>query len=61
MKILAHALDGAFPGNTSRLATEIARLMRDGEKEKARELLQAAMDDRRTGTASDGSGGALSE
>ena len=35
-----------FPEKTSKLSAEIARLMRDGEKEKARELLQAAMDER---------------
>ncbi|WP_163055023.1 hypothetical protein [Acidithiobacillus ferrooxidans] len=37
----------AFPGKPSKLSVEIARLMREGGpegREKARELLQAAMD-----------------
>ncbi|MHB1641189.1 MAG: hypothetical protein ACYCS8_00835 [Acidithiobacillus sp.] len=46
----------AFPGKPSKLSAEIARLMREGgpgDREKARELLQAAM----TAPSTDGKGG----
>ena len=48
-ELLCSAEFSAFPEKTSKLSTEIARLMReDGEggRRKARELLQAAMGER---------------
>lgn len=44
---MSRAMDDLLPENVSRLAAEIARLMRDGEKDQARELVQAAIDDDR--------------
>ena len=44
---MSRAMDDLLPENVSRLAAEIARLMRDGEKDQARELFQAAIDDDR--------------
>lgn len=44
MMPMSRALDDLLPENVSRLAAEIARLMRDGEKDHARELFQTAID-----------------
>ncbi len=49
--LLCSAEFSAFPEKTSKLSAEIARLMREGGEDgrkKAQELLQAAMDERRT-------------
>lgn len=47
MMPMPRMLDDWFPDNVGRLAAEIARLMRDGEKDQARELFRAAIDDDR--------------